>query len=62
MVERRRGRVRREKIRGDGHCCWGFCALESGIKGQREREKERDTYKERQKLQAIGPWAKQPLK
>lgn len=49
MVERRRGRMRREKIRGDGDGCWGFCVRwRGGIKGSRERE----TYMERQ--EALG--------
>jgi len=34
VVERRRGRVRREKIRGDGHGCQGFCVCWRGaLKG-----------------------------
>ena len=46
MVERRRGRERREEIRGDGHGCRGFCVcLREALK---DREKERDAYKERQ--------------
>lgn len=41
--------MRREKIRGDGDGCWGFCAGEGALK---DRERERETYMERQ--EALG--------